>query len=153
MSKETNYYKIGLFTVGGFLALAAGVIFFGLSSAFRPTLRCVTFFDHSVQGLSVGAPVNFRGFKVGQVSAIRLPGLSGSTGQKVVEVDFFLYPALLSGAESTTALDARRYIEDEIESGLRIYLSFQGVSGVCFLDLDYRSDPNGEETQIGRAHV
>ncbi|MDR2422704.1 MAG: MlaD family protein [Deltaproteobacteria bacterium] len=146
MSKQTNYFKIGLFAISGFLILAGGVIFFGLSSAFQPTLKCVTFFDHSVQGLSVGAPVNFRGFKVGQVSAIGLPGLSGSSGQKVVEVDFFLHPTLLSGHDNTTTLEAREYLENEIESGLRIYLSFQGVSGVCFLDLDYRSDTDSEET-------
>ncbi|MDR2141689.1 MAG: MlaD family protein [Deltaproteobacteria bacterium] len=146
MSKETNYFKIGLFTISAFLILAAGTIFFGLSSAFRPTLQCVTFFDHSVQGLSVGAPVNFRGFKVGQVSAIGLPGLSGSSGQKMVEVDFYLYPGLLSGNDETTALEAREYLENEISQGLRIYLSFQGVSGVSFLDLDYRSDLDSDET-------
>ncbi|MDR1578318.1 MAG: MlaD family protein [Deltaproteobacteria bacterium] len=146
MSKETNYFKIGFFTLSAFLALAAGVIFFGLSSAFRPTLNCATFFDHSVQGLSVGAPVNFRGFKVGQVSAIGLPGLSGYSGQKVVEVDFFLFPALLSGDEATTVLEARKYLEKEIDAGMRVYLTFQGVSGVSFLDLDYRSDTDSAET-------
>ncbi|MDR1607186.1 MAG: MlaD family protein [Deltaproteobacteria bacterium] len=140
MSKETNYFKIGLFTISAFLVLAAGVIFFGLSSAFRPTLRCVTFFDHSVQGLSVGAPVNFRGFKVGQVSTIGLPGLSGTSGQKMVEVDFFLFPALLSGNENTSVIEARRYLEAEIDQGLRVYLTFQGVSGVSFLDLDYQPE-------------
>jgi ABC-type transporter Mla subunit MlaD len=144
MSRQTNYFKIGLFTVAAFLVLASGVIFFGLSSAFRPTLKCVTFFDHSVQGLSVGAPVNFRGFKVGQVSAIGLPGLTGTSGQKVVEVDFYLYPALLSGTESTTEVEARKYLENEIDSGLRVYLTFQGVSGVSFLDLDYRTDTDQE---------
>ncbi|MDR1084090.1 MAG: MlaD family protein [Deltaproteobacteria bacterium] len=144
MSKDTNYFKIGLFTVAALLILASGVIFFGISSAFRPTLQCVTFFDHSVQGLSLGAPVNFRGFKVGQVSAIRLPGLSGTSGQKMVEVDFYLYPSLLSGNERTTSMEARKYLESEIDSGLRVYLTFQGVSGVSFLDLDYRTDTTDE---------
>ncbi|MDR1395607.1 MAG: MlaD family protein [Deltaproteobacteria bacterium] len=145
MSKQTNYFKIGLFSAASLLVLAAGIIFFGLSSAFRPTLECVTFFDHSVQGLSVGAPVNFRGFKVGQVSKIVLPGLTGNTGQKVVEVDFFLYPSNLSGTEKTTRLEARKYLETEIDAGLRIYLTFQGVSGVCFLDLDYNTDLSQEK--------
>lgn len=41
-------------------------------SAFTETVRYLVYFDGSVRGLHVGAPVEFRGIKVGKVTEVRL---------------------------------------------------------------------------------
>jgi paraquat-inducible protein B len=138
MPKKSSFFKIGLFAVSAFFLLGAGIIFFGLSSIFQPTLECDTYFDHSVQGLSTGSAVNFRGFKVGQVSSISVSKLETEQGKQKVRVVFILFPQLLTGSKAGY-WEARNYLEKEINSGLRVFMSFQGISGVSFLDLDYLS--------------
>ncbi|MDR1545519.1 MAG: MlaD family protein [Deltaproteobacteria bacterium] len=140
MSKPPNYFKIGLFTLSALVLLASAILYFGLFSVFKEVLECETFFDHSVQGLSKGGAVNFRGFRVGQVSAIALPRLAEHDGQQLVKVEFFLDPHQLSGLPDTTAAEARDFLEKEMGKGLRCYLTYQGVSGLAFLDLDYVND-------------
>jgi ABC-type transporter Mla subunit MlaD len=137
MSKTTNYFKIGLFTLAAFTALAAATLYFGLGAALRPTLACETNFDHSVQGLSVGGAVNFRGTRVGQISAIDIPAEPGLSGRRTVRVRFFLDPGLVTGRPGATVSEARGLLEAEITRKLRCMLSFQGVSGLGYLDLDY----------------
>ena len=63
--------------VGGFVlgALALGVgaiLLFGGTRLFTTNLRVVVFFQDSVAGLAVGAPVTLRGVKVGTVRSMRV---------------------------------------------------------------------------------
>ncbi|UQZ88137.1 hypothetical protein C4J81_02480 [Deltaproteobacteria bacterium Smac51] len=144
MSGNHNYFKIGLFALFAMLLFVAGVLVFGLSGSLKPKLECATLFSRSVQGLSVGSAVNFRGFKVGQISSIALSSVDDKDGEPTVRVGFFIEPSSLTGQDSSEA-EARDYIFDQISHGLKVYLSFQGVTGVGFLDLDYDQDSkNGE---------
>ncbi|MDR2443208.1 MAG: MlaD family protein [Deltaproteobacteria bacterium] len=141
MSKKTNFFKIGLFTLAAMVLLAAAVLYFGLSSAFTPVLECETFFDHSIQGLSVGSSVNFRGLRVGQVTAINIAAAVTPEGQHLIRVAFFLNPELITGQVGASVEDARTIILTEIAKSLKCILSYQGVSGLGSLDLDYLGHP------------
>ena len=50
----------------------AGMMIFGSGKLFAETIKCVMYFEGEIQGLRVGAPVNFRGVKVGSVTSIKL---------------------------------------------------------------------------------
>lgn len=54
------------------MLLATAVLVFGPGTIFAQVDRYVLFFDDSVKGLSVGAPVIFKGVKIGNVSKISL---------------------------------------------------------------------------------
>lgn len=56
---------------GGALALAV-IMLFGHMRFFAPSREAVVVFQNSITGLAVGAPVNFRGVKVGSVKSITL---------------------------------------------------------------------------------
>ncbi|MDR1309934.1 MAG: MlaD family protein [Deltaproteobacteria bacterium] len=145
MTVKANYVKIGIFTISALAILTAAVLYFGLSSAFKPSLDCQTYFNHTVQGLAPGSSVNFRGFKVGQVSNIALPILPGSSGQLMVRVEFTVEPSLLIGREGVSVGDARGLLEREIANKLRCFLSYQGVSGLSYLNLDYLDGDSADE--------
>ncbi|MDR2199350.1 MAG: MlaD family protein [Deltaproteobacteria bacterium] len=142
MARKSTYFKVGVFTIAALLIFAAAVLFFGLSQAFKPLLKCETFFNHSVQGLRNGASVQFRGFTVGSVGTIgitQFPGVTG--GRQMVKVEFTVDPSLITGVPDQDVQEARKFLESEIKRGLRIYLGLQGVSGITYLNLDYIEEP------------
>src|SRR5262245_55212021 len=70
MGSKINPTTIGAFVVGALVLLIAGVLLFGGGKFFQEKVPYVLFFDSSVEGLNVGAPVIFRGVQIGQVTAI-----------------------------------------------------------------------------------
>src|SRR5512135_58843 len=72
MSKKASKTLIGAFVLGAVVLIVAGVVVFGGGKFFKKTIKYVMYFDGSVKGLQVGAPVTFRGVKIGQVTNIVL---------------------------------------------------------------------------------
>ena len=71
MGSKINPTMIGAFVVSAIVLMVAGVLLFGGGKFFQEKLPYVLFFDSTVEGLNVGAPVIFRGVQVGQVTEIR----------------------------------------------------------------------------------
>lgn len=69
INKQTT---IGAFVLGGFILALCAVIFFSNFSLFSRKEHAVIIFPSSITGLSIGAPVTFRGVQVGTVDAINL---------------------------------------------------------------------------------
>lgn len=72
MRKKPNPKLIGAFVLGGLALLVIAVAVFGSSRFFETTRVAVAYFDRSVAGLNEGAPVTFRGVRVGQVKNVAL---------------------------------------------------------------------------------
>ena len=72
MAKQASKTVIGVFVVGSIAMLIAAVIIFGSGDLFKERIKFVMFFEDSVKGLAVGAPVIWRGVQVGSVSSIVL---------------------------------------------------------------------------------
>lgn len=73
MSETTNRKtQIGIFVVLGGVLLLFIIMTFGHLRLFSKTRDVAVVFQNSIAGLSVGAPVNFRGVKVGSVQSITL---------------------------------------------------------------------------------
>jgi len=72
MSRKTNNTAIGAFVVGALALFITAIAVFGSGEFFKQSDKYVLFFDGSIKGLSDGAPVIFRGVKIGNVSSIGL---------------------------------------------------------------------------------
>jgi paraquat-inducible protein B len=72
MSKSANKSLIGAFVLGVLVLVVAAVVVLGSGRLFNSTFINVMYFDGSVKGLNVGAPVMFRGVKIGTVKRIEL---------------------------------------------------------------------------------
>ena len=73
--KRVSPTLIGAFVLGGVALAVASVLVLGGREWFKRPLTCVMGFDGSVAGLTVEAPVSFRGVQVGKVARIELrPG-------------------------------------------------------------------------------
>jgi paraquat-inducible protein B len=71
MSRKYNPATVGAFVLGAVLLAILAVVFFGGGALFRSSTTHVSYFPGSIKGLDVGAPVTFRGVRVGSVVDIQ----------------------------------------------------------------------------------
>ncbi len=72
MAKQASRMMIGGFVVLAVIIMAASLVVFGSGKFFQKTNKYILYFDESVTGLNVGAPVLFKGVPVGSVTNIIL---------------------------------------------------------------------------------
>ncbi len=70
MSLKPNYFKIGIFVIVAFTLILVAIVIFGSGLFTQEKVYFETYFDDSVTGLDVGAPVEFMGVRMGQVEKI-----------------------------------------------------------------------------------
>src|SRR4029453_12464880 len=70
MEESKRYIRLGAFVMVTGCVLVAVLFLLGGRKLFQPTFMFETYFDESVAGLDLGAPVRFRGVPLGQVSEI-----------------------------------------------------------------------------------
>jgi paraquat-inducible protein B len=99
----------------------------------------VVVFKDSIAGLDVGAPVTFRGVRIGRVGGIRLHvDVSHQASWIPVYLDIDL--ARISWADGSEG-GKRADLQAAVDSGLRAQLISQGLlSGQLSVNLDYRPD-------------
>jgi paraquat-inducible protein B len=134
-----NPVLVGSFIVG---ALALGVIAIlalGGMSLLAHKLRVVVVFSESIAGLEVGAPVTFRGARIGRVQGMRLYiDIRHQTSWLPVYLDLDL--DRISWADGSVG-GKRADLQEAVNAGLRAQLVSQGlVSGETSVNLDYRPD-------------
>ena len=137
MSKIANKTLIGVFVVGAVMLLIFSLIIFGSGRFFRKTNTYVLFFEGSVKGLSVGAPVTFRGVKIGTVKDISL--MYDSTNRLAfIPVIIETQPYLIKGSPLKRQSDNIQYL---INAGLRAQLDMQSfLTGQLAVVLDFLPD-------------
>lgn len=141
-SRQTaQYYRLGLFVLIGAAALVAVVLIFGARNLFTKTITAETYIKESVQGLDVGAPVRFRGVRIGQISYI---GLTGSIYEEKVppaqRKQYVLVRMKLDLGDRSREFDDD-YLEKLVHDGLRAQIRGQGITGVNYMELDFVKDP------------
>lgn len=127
---------VGSFVLGGLVLAVAAILFLGGSQYFAKTTQAVIFFDGSIAGLDVGAPVTFRGVRVGSVKRIALRLSNG--GDAKIPVTIELAPGQVT-LDTATPKGGRVDVEQLVVSGLRAELNQQSfVTGQLRIDLDFR---------------
>lgn len=61
---------VGAFIVGAIVLITAAIVAFSAPSFLHSPVRAVTYFQGSLAGLDTGAPVTFRGVRVGSVTSV-----------------------------------------------------------------------------------
>ena len=70
MKQKTTYLKVGVFVLLCGAALIAGLLYVGADTLRGEVIRVETYINESVQGLSVGSAVLYRGVNIGRVERI-----------------------------------------------------------------------------------
>ena len=141
MSKQGNYTLIGLFVVGAIALRVGAIAVFGSGILFQDNIKAVMFFNESVKGLQVGAPVTYRGVPVGVVKSFSLMVERGSDQMFIpVHIELQKARAEVAGHQNQEAFSRRErlaFMKHMIERGLRAQLALDSiVTGQLYIVLD-----------------
>lgn len=126
---------VGSFVLGALALLVLGILFFGGARLFATSTRAVIFFEGSVAGLDIGAPVTFRGVRLGTVQRIAIEVSAKHTPRIPVTIE--LAPGHVI-SDSNGAAAGPVSIPQLVASGLRAQLRLQSfVTGQLAIDLDF----------------
>lgn len=150
MSQKTHSALIGGFVLGALALALLAVFLIAGGDLWKKKSRYIMYFDGSVYGLQVGAPVVFRGVNIGMVKQI---GIALDTRQKSffvpVEVELFAQSALdLKGhaVDINTQMASGKFVDD----GLRAQLAMQSLlTGQLYIDLDFHPETPGVRRGVG----
>nr|NJM01213.1 MCE family protein [Desulfobacula sp.] len=145
MTPKANFFKLGLFVILAFSLLAGFLIIFGAGQFFKKELLVETCFNESVQGLSIGSEVKYKGIQIGSVKAITSAAGAYKTKSDYVLVIMALQEDISLGQ---TGDSAKERVQNAIDDGLVIRLSFKGLTGVGYLETDYAPKNPGDDLVI-----
>jgi len=138
MAEQPKYFRLGVFIIAGVSLIVGGIVTFGSGVFEEKGIPVEMYYDESVQGLDIGAPLKFRGVKIGSVQEISLvrdlyPEASKQFGRYVVVRAEVARPnnPHKRAAQDSFDLDA------EVELGFRARLASQGITGLAYIELDY----------------
>jgi paraquat-inducible protein B len=140
MSKQANKTAIGVFVVGAVVLTIAAIIVFGSGKFFVKTDFYVVYLPGSVKGLRIGAPVMFRGVKIGEVTQLRLYSVEKNMSIEI-PVIFNVDPASFHSIGSMVEAadeDKKEEMDAMIKKGLRARMEMQSfVTGQRMINLDF----------------
>jgi paraquat-inducible protein B len=140
MSKQANKTAIGVFVVGAVVLAVVAIIVFGSGKFFVKTDFYVVYLPGSVKGLRIGAPVMFRGVKIGEVTQLRLYSVEKNMSIEI-PVIFKVDPGSFHSIGSMVAAvdeNKKQEMDAMIKKGLRARMEMQSfVTGQRMINLDY----------------
>ena len=143
--KKNRSLAIGAFIVGAILLVFVALLFFSGGRFFADKKRVVMYFEGSVQGLQVGAPVKLKGVVLGEIIDISINfELDNKTVYTAVTADLVMKRINTDGANVE-----ENFLKEAIQSGLRAQLNFQSfLTGLLYVELDFYPD---SELTLSRA--
>lgn len=145
--KRPSATLIGAFVLGAIALIVAAILFFGGASLFKQHIEIVSYFHGSVAGLRVGAPVTYRGVRVGEVKSIGIR-ITPDTAPSVVQVNMELLPEAVN-VYGATATYTKSVLPELVERGLSARLVMQSfVTGQLQVELDFY--PDVQTSRLGK---
>ncbi|MBQ9755493.1 MAG: MCE family protein [Lentisphaeria bacterium] len=139
----------GIFIISGVVLLLIMLFVLGLSDLFSQKIIMHTAFTESVQGLTRGSAVKYRGVQIGTVTNISI-----LVNAHIIQVDMEIEPEYFAVDRSSHRFpenEFHAFINTEIkDKGLRARLEMLGITGMKFIDLDYFAKPGTPLSKVPR---
>jgi len=137
MAENKRHYRLGIFVLVTVFLAAVILFVLGGRSLFQPTFTFETYFDTSVAGLGIGAPVNFRGVPLGEVTEIVTSAAAYERGVPLEKRKGYI----VVRATVTVSKEQRDQIKEDaaqmVRLGLRTQTQLAGITGQQYLALDF----------------
>jgi len=146
---EINYFNIGIFILTGISLIIAALLIFGSNKLFQRTVYIETYFEESVQGISEGYPVKYRGLQIGYVKKIAFSNEiyknappSTTANQKYSRSIYVLLAITSKLFTNLSETELNDLLTKEVTSGLRVKIMPQGITGTTYIELNYIDPKN-----------
>jgi paraquat-inducible protein B len=124
---------VGAFVLGGIILALGAIVLFGQINPFNRVVRAVVVLQGSASGLSIGAPVTFRGVPLGSVSNIELT-FDRRTFTAYIPVTLVLDPHRVHRTDTKGIIG----VEELVRRGLRAQVNIQSlVTGQAAIELNF----------------
>ena len=140
MNNKAAFLRVGALLVAG-MAAVIGLVLFLSRDQVHDGRKFESYFQDSVEGLDVGAPVKFRGVSLGQVTQIGLVSVlypdavpvqpQSDANQKNLQLVVVRYT--IDPQKSGKVPDPSR----SSQLGLRARVASQGITGISYIELDF----------------
>lgn len=150
MSARTHPRLVGAFVLGAIALGVAAVVLFSAGGWFQRRDRFCVYFPGSVRGLNPGAPVTFRGIKIGEVTEVKAV-LTGKPEPPIqIEIVFEMMRAIVETPPGVprpfAGMTAAEVAKTLVERGIRGKLQSQSLlTGQKYVDFDFLP---GEEARL-----
>ncbi|HMP73526.1 MAG TPA: MlaD family protein [Kiritimatiellia bacterium] len=141
MSKKANPTLVGSFVVGAIALSVIGIMVLGGGSFMEERFTGIMYFDESISGLDVGAPVDFQGVRIGTVTGVRMEMDAAEEGAVFRPVTFQIEfnRIYFRGGRKTRGDEVREQVERLVqEKGFRARLATQSMlTGKLKIEMGY----------------
>src|SRR5208337_771130 len=153
MAKQANRIMIGVFVVVALILMAASLVLFSSGKFFQKTDKFVLYFDESLKGLSVGAPVLFKGIQVGSVTSIIIVV---DTAKHQVDIPVIIEIDLdrFELREAGQTVEPQKNMPMLIKEGLRGMVTMQSlITGKLLIELGFYPDTQVNLKNINKRYT
>src|SRR5262245_55580262 len=141
MGRRANPTVIGAVIVGAVALIVIGLLVLSRGQFFSDTRTFVLYFDGSIKGLNVGAPVEFQGVRIGSVTDIRvihIPKTSEFRTPVYIQIEV---NRIGEAQVRRSRTEQREYFASLLQRGLRAQLVTQSlVTGQLIVQLGFYPD-------------
>lgn len=149
MKNTPNPLAVGMFVLGAALVSTIVVLLYGASKFFTENEMFVSYFSESVNGLTVGAPIKYRGVQIGKVERIGITAPIDEHKEGYVAVVCSIDIGTVSRRIGQNVKTYTSVMESQIKDGLRAKLNYQSiVTGMLYIELDYFAPKNAPITLV-----
>lgn len=146
--KASAYGKIGFFVLAAIaLAVAVAVLSGGRRGA-KQSVLFETYIEETVQGISEGTAVRYRGIPVGSVKSVGFAAVRYETPEETPEERRAARYARVVFGIGTDEMpgdgEVQAFVQGQVKDGLRVHVKSQGITGLSYLDLDYATGEHEE---------
>jgi len=137
MSKKASPTLIGTFVLGAIILGVSLVIIFGTFKFFAKNEQFVLYFDESINGLSIGAPIKFRGVPIGTVKKIMIHFNQSDNSPHIPIIAEINTSRLMNELGLKHDLSDDEVFKQVVNSGLRAHLETESfITGLYYIEMD-----------------
>ena len=141
--QETNKFKLGLFVIASVTVLILAVFSMGMFDQLQPKAHMVTYVEESVQGLTSGSSVKYKGVPIGNVS-----GISIVVDSNEIRIDIEIDLSKIQKRTQNTSSGTRElgleqfyeYMLKDTEEGLACRIEPDGITGAKYVEINFFKD-------------
>ncbi len=137
MEDRKRYVRLGAFVVMTGCLLVAVLFLLGGRKLFQPTFTFETYFDESVAGLDLGAPVRFRGVPLGHVTEIMTSAAAYEAGVPLIRRRQYIVVRAEVDFSAKEAEQLKQNAVQMVKRGLRAQTQLSGITGQQYLAIDF----------------